>query len=195
MMKTNFVTRGLLVVAGVSSSCSAFAGSYQISPGMSHTSPWQVAAATSAPSETHISLKEMVTEFKAKGCPITTISEIAGVERKTVYSWLDGSSTPHPDREQRVADVYPLLKDAFNDDFGTLNRVWRSKTREGVSLESIFSSADVDLAAVSDQLKYLHSSIANIRAADERRKTKPGKGMVGKNGYVAESAIADFDRV
>ncbi|GAA3099892.1 hypothetical protein GCM10010520_51630 [Rhizobium viscosum] len=123
-----------------------------------------------------------------------TIAEIAGVERKTVYSWLE-ETVPQADRELRVASVYPILKEAVGSDFGVLHRVWRSKTRDGVSLESIFSSADVDLAAVRGQLAYLQSSITNLRAADERRKAKPGKGTDGKNGYVAESAIADFQRV
>lgn len=194
MMKTNFVTRGLLVVAGVSSSCSAFAGGYQINPGVSHTSPWQVASTADEPVESHVSLQEMVAEMKAKGCPITTIAEIANVERKTVYSWLAGTQ-PQGEREPRVMAVYPILKEAVAGDFGILHRVWRSKNRDGVSLESLFSSPDVDTAAVSAQLAYLQSSIANLVASDNRRKTKPGKGMVGKNGYVAESVIADFDRV
>lgn len=193
-MNTNIAMRGLVMFAGVASSCSALAGVYQVAPGISHTSPWQIAPEQTS-GETHVSLEEMVAELKAKGCPITTIAEIAGVERKTVYSWLDGSSTPQADREMRVASVYQMLSEAVAGEFGVLHRVWRSKTRDGTSLDSIFSSAQVDLEAVSDQLAYLQSSIANLRAADERRKTKPGKGMGGENGYVAESAIADFNRV
>jgi hypothetical protein len=193
-MNTNIAVRGLLMFAGVASSCSAFAGVYQVAPGISHTSPWQITP-EKASVETHVSLKEMVSELKAKGCPITTIAEIAGVERKTVYSWLDGSSTPQADREMRVASVYHMLSEAVSGEFGVLHRVWRSTTRDRTSLESIFSTAQVDLGAVRDQLAYLQSSIMNLRAADERRKARPGKGMGRENGYVAESAIADFNRV
>jgi hypothetical protein len=193
-MNNKIAVRGLLMLAGVASSCSAFAGVvYQVAPGVSHTSPWQITPEKGLV-ESHVSLQEMVAELKAKGCPVTTIAEIAGVERKTVYSWFDGTK-PQADREDRVASVYPMLKEAVGSDFGVLHRVWRSKTREGASLESIFSSADVELAAVRDQLAYVQSSITNLRTADERRKTKPGKGMGGENGYVEESAIADFDRV
>jgi hypothetical protein len=50
-------------------------------------------------------VQDMVVSLRDNGLPISAIAEIAKVERKTVYSWLDGTDV----RETNAARVEPCL--------------------------------------------------------------------------------------
>ncbi len=189
------VVRGLVLAVGVASASTAYAERQRIaSPETGLTTPWYKPAEVAA-SGHHISLLDMVTELKKGGLPVASIAQFAGVERKTVYSWLDGSATPHPDREERVAAVYPVLKERFDGDFVLMYRVLRAKDRDGNSLESLFQAAKIDVDAVKRQLAVLDTSIKTIKAAEARKKAKPFKEMAGRNGAIDESPVAVFEDI
>jgi len=137
----------------------------------------------------------MVTELKKGGFPVASIAQLTGVERKTVHSWLEGNATPHPDCEERVAAVYPVLKERFNCDFVLMYRVLRAKDRDGSSLESLFQAAKIDVEAVKRQLAFLDTSIKTIQAAEARKKAKPFKEMAGRNGAIDEFPVAVFENI
>ncbi|MCZ3380391.1 hypothetical protein [Rhizobium sp. AG207R] len=189
------VVYGLLVAVSVASPAAAYVERQRVAtPEHGNTTPWRNSSEADV-AEHHIGLVEMVVEMKANGFPVASIAHFAGVERKTVYSWLDGATKPHIDREERVSAVYPLLKKRFSADFNLMYRVWRSKNRDGESLESIFSHAAIDINAVQKQLGFLHSSIENLRAAEVRRKTQGANTAAARNGFVDDSPEATFDRV
>jgi hypothetical protein len=189
------VVRGLVLAVGVASASTAYAECQRIAaPETGLTTPWYKPADVAASSH-HISLLDMVTELKKGGFPVASIAQFAGVERKTVYSWLDGSATPHPDREERVAAVYPVLKERFDGDFVLMYRVLRAKDRDGNSLESLFKAAKIDVEAVKRQLAVLDTSINTIKAAEARKKAKPIKEMAGINAAIDESPVAVFEDI
>ncbi|MFS8111663.1 hypothetical protein QD460_08070 [Rhizobium jaguaris] len=188
------VVCGLLVAVSVASPATAYIARQRVATiERGNTTPWHISAETDA-TERHVSLVDMVAEMKANGFPVSSIAQFAGVERKTVYSWLDGTAKPHTDREERVSEVYPILKKRFGGDFNLMYRVWRSKTRDGESLESIFSEAKINVDAVQKQLEFLNSSIENLKAADTRRKSQPTKSAGGRNDFVENSPVAVFER-
>lgn len=192
---TSPVVSGLVLAVSVASASPVYAERHRFAgPETGLTTPWYRPAETES-SRHHISLLDMVAEMKKGGLPVASIAQFAGVERKTVYSWLDGSATPHPDREERVATVYPILKERFGGDFGLMYRVLRAKDLDGNSLESLFAAAKIDVDAVKRQLAVLNTSIETIKTAETRKKAKPFKSTMGRNGAIDDSPVAVFEDI
>jgi hypothetical protein len=140
---------------------------------------------SSASSETplrHSRLLDMVYELKMGGFPVEAIAQFAGVERKTIYTWLDGSTIPHSDYQDRVGTVYPILKERFDSDFALMYRFLRAKDRAGNNLESLFSRPTIDVDALKRLLVVLNTSIEAHKNAEARKKAKPYKSATGRNG-------------
>lgn len=191
------VVSGFLVGVSVASTSTAYVGRQRMATfkdAGAGTTPWRLPLVDEV-SEHHVSLLDMVKEMKEGGFPVASIAQFVGVERKTVYSWLDGGATPNPDREERVAKVYSILKERFEGDFGLMYRVLRAKSRDGVSLESLFANEVIDVASVERQLAVLNSSIESIKASEARKKAKPFKTNTGRNGAIEDSPVAVFQDI
>ncbi|RUM16844.1 hypothetical protein EFD56_21235 [Rhizobium phaseoli] len=138
-----------------------------------------------------LSLKDMVADLNENGFPVSLIAELANVERKTVYNWINETVTPQQETEDRVAAVYPLLRNAFDQDYAIMRRVWRTKSREGESLQSICAEGKIDVAALEKHLKSISASIKRNAAQDGRGKPEE----VGDAPAFGEHPVADFDRL
>ena len=60
--------------------------------------------------------QEMVAALRDQGLPITAIAEMMGVERKTIYAWLDGSAV-RDENAARLSTLYQLLSRETDGDF------------------------------------------------------------------------------
>ncbi|WP_457578859.1 hypothetical protein [Ensifer adhaerens] len=136
-----------------------------------------------------LSLKDMVADLADNGFPVSLIAELANVERKSVYNWINGTVTPQQETEQRVATVYPLLKAAFGQNYANMRRVWRTKSRTGESLQSICMQGQIDVEVLSKHLASIESSIKRNALQDARRKTDE----VGGTTSFGDNAVADFE--
>ncbi len=186
---------GLVLTASVASASPQYAERQRfVAPYERLTTPWYMPSDTDT-SDQHVSLLDIVAEMKKGGFPVASIAQFVGVERKTVYSWLDGDSTPKADREERVAAAFPILKERFAGDYALLYRVLRSKNRDGSSLETILAGEMIDISALNRHLAFLDGSIESLKAADARKKAKPFKTVTGRNGAIEDSPVAVFEDI
>ena len=136
-----------------------------------------------------LSLKDMVADLADNGFPVSLIAELANVERKSVYNWIKGTVTPQRETEERVAEVYPLLRNAFGQNYANMRRVWRTKSRAGESLQSICTQEKIDAPALEKHLASIDASIKRNALQDARRKPEEEGGAHA----FGEHPVADFE--
>lgn len=129
-----------------------------------------------------------------QGFPMSDIATMLMTSRTFVWRWIDGASQPDQADVARILEVRDLISRHFGDDLKTAFRVWRSRSRSGSSLGSMFSASFIDSNAVKAQVELLSSSIASIRASDERRRKLPSRATTGRNGAIDDAPIATFHR-
>jgi hypothetical protein len=138
---------------------------------------------------------EMVRNLRQLGLPILTIAQIAHVERKTIYSWLDGAKV-QDSNAKRMELIHGLLTEATggeSPDLRNLRRFWdRSIPGVGASLGDLLSAEMVDTNAVRTALEVLRPAVA--RAAErELRMAGLSSGRQG-NAYLDEMPEATTER-
>lgn len=89
-----------------------------------------------------LSAHEILVEFKNDGFPIATIASMAGVERKTIYAWLDGAILKQ-ENEARLYQLHSLLNQNKLASYRNLYR-YMNRQVEGMTLASALSSDTLD---------------------------------------------------
>jgi len=117
---------------------------------------------------TPLTASEIVGVLKDDGFPISVIAELAGVERKTIYSWLDGTTVVRPQNEERIAAMYAAIKSVTGGDCRYVHRVWRLKD-QGVSLRDLVAEDNVDARAVAGVLTALKPAMERYARNDASR--------------------------
>lgn len=139
-MRTGVLTvLGGLLVAFVPS---AWARAQRIDP----IATYATGIAVEQPEQAVLTVQEMVQAMRDGGMPVSAIAEMAGVERKTVYTWLEGTLAK-TDRAQRVVELYSVLFAAGVPMEG-LWRVWGRTLSTGVSLRDLLKSRMLDREAI-----------------------------------------------
>jgi len=116
--------------------------------------------------EAMLSLPDMVTAMKESGFPVAAIAEIARVERKTVYSWLDGDATPRKQHQDRMWTLFTLLRKATDGHFRSIHRVWNAKGDDGTTLRDLLGAETLDEGAIRGRLVELARSIDRYTRRD-----------------------------
>lgn len=136
-----------------------------------------------------LTVQERVSDFRDNGLPVATIAEMAHVERKTVYSWLDGTATPRQEHEDRVAMLHDLLGGPFNGNYRVLHRVWKTRGADGVALRDLLTAETIDVGLARQKLKEMAGAIARYARIEASR------GVSSKvsrdNPVVNESLVVD----
>lgn len=140
--------------------------------------------APATPAEAVRSNQEMVTTLRDRGLPITAIAEMMGVERKTIYAWLDGSAV-RDENAERLSALYQILNREMNGDFRPLYRVWNQAGPNGQVLRNMLSAKNVDSASISETLAALRITM------DHYAKTERQKSNRGGNPALDELPVAD----
>lgn len=148
-------------------------------------SPWAQPSPTRA-----LTVQERVSDLRDNGLPVAGIAELARVERKTVYSWLDGTATPRQEHEDRVAALHELLKGPFGGNYKVLHRVWKSKGSDGQSLRDLLTAEKVDTDSIRKKLADMAVTISRY-ARIEAGKDGPAK-VSRDNPVISESLVVDI---
>jgi hypothetical protein len=126
--------------------------------------------------------------------PMDDFARMLMASRAGLWAWLDGTGSPELPDVQRMLEIRDLLTGHFGDDLRTAYRVWRSQARSGASLGSLFAASIIDHEAVAAQMELLRSSVANLKAGDERRRKHPFRTATGRNGAIDDLSVASFHR-
>jgi hypothetical protein len=137
-----------------------------------------------------LTVPEMVRAFRDNGLPISAIAEIAKVERKTVYSWLDGGVEVRGSKAARVEALYRLLSGATSD-YRSLYRVWNRKLDHAHSIKELLCASDLSEPAIRDALKELSPVIKRYSERDASRQPSTGPAI---NPLVDEMPEARMSR-
>jgi hypothetical protein len=136
-----------------------------------------------------LTVVEMIRAFRNNGFPVAAIAEIAKVERKTVYSWLDGGVEVRGSKAARVETLYRLL--SATTDYRSLYRVWNRKLDHDHSIRDLLCAADLSEPAIRDALRELAPAIQRYAARDAAR--RPARSEAS-NPLINEMPIAGFSR-
>jgi AcrR family transcriptional regulator len=121
--------------------------------------------------------QERVRRLKDAGLPVSAIAEAAGVERKTVYSWLDGIEAQGP-RGLRVAALHEaLVGEAAVQDLREVYRFWTTPIAGGVTLKGLLAAPELDVDTIKQALAVLAPKAA--LAAERRRRIAVSDGANG----------------
>jgi len=150
------------------------------------SSPWSQPMPARA-----LTVQERVSDFRDNGLPVATIAEMAGVERKTVYSWLDSTATPRQEHEDRVAMLHDLLQGPFGGNYKVLHRVWKSRdSDDGLALRDLLTSKDIDLDKIRGKLAEMAVTISRYARLEVSKSSVPKVSR--NNPAISESLVVDI---
>lgn len=136
-----------------------------------------------------LNVQEIVELLKGNGFPTVAIAEMARVERKTIYSWVDGAQA-RPQHEERMRTLFQVLKDATGGDYRYVHRVWKAKGADGLTLRDYLVAESLDIVAIAKRIESLKESMAYYAKVDARRGPALGSGR--GNPIVDDSPVADL---
>lgn len=149
----------------------------QIAPNASYTA--------TRPARRVRTIKEMVEEMRAGGMPVSLIAEFSGVERKTVYAWLNGANV-RQENAMRVESVYSLLS-STGFDYRSLHRLISRRLSTGATLRDLLSAGVLDARAILGACEELRPALE--RHATQRLAPEPPSG---RNAAIDEIPHADL---
>ena len=122
------------------------------------------------PTPTVVTVEQMTKELKEAGIPVSAIADMAGVERKTIYNWIDGAGESRPQKTARLQAIHGLLFPAGFRDLRDIYRLWSTPVG-GVTLKMLLSSGELDETTIGNVLRELTPEAR--RSADRRAKLSP----------------------
>lgn len=127
---------------------------------------------------------DLIKPLKDGGMPISSISEMIRVERKTVYSWLDGTEAS-PENFGRLLEVAKLFKDEKLGALKFYGRFWKRPVTESESLQDVLCAEHLDILKV-------RSFIAHLRPAVEKSMNRDNGPSDRVKGGAASHLISDL---
>jgi hypothetical protein len=117
----------------------------------------------------------MIASLRKGGLPITAIAEAMRVERKSIYSWLNGGDMRSANT-QRAAQLHRLFIGAVAGvDARNLYRFWNTPVAGQKTLRDLIVADNINEAATAAALNKLRP--AALRAMDtERKMARHGTG-------------------
>jgi hypothetical protein len=111
--------------------------------------------------------QEMIAELRANGLPISAIAEAMRVERKSIYSWLNGGDMRSANT-QRTTQVHALLNGVAGVVSRGLYRFWNTPVDSKPTLRELMTAETIDEVATISALNKLRP--AALRAMENERK-------------------------
>lgn len=109
--------------------------------------------------------QEMISGLRANGLPISAIAEAMRVERKSIYSWLNGGDMRSANT-QRATQLHALFNGVAGVDARGLHRFWNTPVDGKATLRELMIAETIDEAATA--LNKLRP--AALRAMENERK-------------------------
>ncbi len=120
-----------------------------------------------------LTVHEIVRVMRENGFPISAIAEMARVERKTIYSWLDQTAVVRPQNDERIRSLFSLLKESTGGHYRQLYRVWNQKGADGRSLREDLAAEVLDPDAVRRRIEALGPTMERYAKFEAKREAKP----------------------
>ena len=139
------------------------------------------------PVQVVLTQQEMVQTLRDGGLPVSAIAEIASVERKTVYSWLEGTQAK-TDRAQRLEELFSVLTDA-DVPLDGLWRVWGRTLGSGATLRALLAARELDRVAIAAACAELKPVVERQVARAAMRKPVDAES---RNPALADAPVADL---
>lgn len=127
------------------------------------------AARTAAPAST-LSTQDMISTLKAMDMPISALSEMLDVERKTIYSWLDDGVEAKSANYDRLRVIYDLFAKESAGSLRFYHRFWQRNVVGDRCLRELLVAPEIDQAAVRGALDVLRPAAERAMQADASRK-------------------------
>jgi hypothetical protein len=131
-----------------------------------------------------LAVSEMTKNLKDAGLPISAIAEAARVERKTVYSWLDGAAV-RESHTARIAQIHKGLLPDTRRDLRDIYRMWATPLADGTTLKSLLAAEDLDVPTIRAAVASLMPNAEAL--ADRRRRMAAAEGV---NGFAEGLEVA-----
>jgi len=101
-----------------------------------------------------LSAQAIVSCLRDEGLPISAIAELAKVERKSVYSWLNGGAI-RQENQSRLEILYDVLFKDKRASLLYLYRYWDKDVGNGITLRILFSEKKINSNALRQVLSKL----------------------------------------
>jgi hypothetical protein len=125
--------------------------------------PTSTFAPMTEPPRPTLTVQQMAIALRDSGLPISAIAETVRVERKTIYSWINGASEVRGPNFVRMSQVYRLLT-AFPDlDARQIYRFWNSPADGQRTLRDLIAANFLDEEAIRRAISGIRPSA--LRAA------------------------------
>ncbi|NKE45154.1 hypothetical protein HB662_10215 [Roseomonas frigidaquae] len=102
------------------------------------------------------------------GLPITALSDILDLERKTIYDWLKGAEAT-PANAQRLRALLDALGTEADGSLRYYHRFWKRPLPDGSSLRDVLMAPDLDRARIRDAMGALRDAVHAAIASDRGR--------------------------
>ena len=114
---------------------------------------------------------EMARALKEAGMPISGLADMMGVERKTVYAWLDGTDARSANLG-RLETLYGLLGREEPGLLRFIHRQWDRVLDGGVTLHSLLTAEPIDVVGVRTALDALRPGAIRVMERDRKRESE-----------------------
>lgn len=114
---------------------------------------------------------------------ISEVASVLGVQRPTIYSWVNGDSIPHSSNYKRLQDLYTLAE-VVQTNFGTkLGKLQKNKNIDGLTLIELLSYERVNQEQIITHIKSLvkMSDQQKLRIRSFREMAKAANRGVAEN--------------
>ena len=117
-------------------------------------------------------VQQMISHLRADGMPVSAIAEAVKVERKTIYSWLNGGTTRGA-HTKRVSQVYRLLTEGLGTSVRAVYRFWNTPISQDGTLREMICAEILNEAALRAAL---------IRLGPQMRRAAEAEGKMSRWG-------------
>jgi len=101
-----------------------------------------------------LTAQEIVSWFRSEGLPTATIADIARVERKSVYAWMNGGLIRQPNQE-RLEKLYGLFTEEKQTELIHIYRFFHRRLMNGTTLGALLCQEWLDVQAIKSALTEL----------------------------------------
>lgn len=129
-----------------------------------------------------LSCQEIVHWLREEGIPIAVIADMAGVERKSVYAWLEGGAIKAHNQE-RLEKIYFLLNEDKMASLRHLYRFWSRTVVGDRSLSFFFEEKVLNEDAIRHALKQLWP----LAKKEALRENTISNSSIKTNPFVSDS--------
>lgn len=140
-----------------------------------NTSIVNFTSSTSIIKPSSLNAREIIEWLRKEGLPVSAIADIARVERKSVYAWINDGPVRHQNYE-RLDKLYRVFSEGTQLSLLDIYRYWKRTLSNGKSLAFLLTEEDLDDKAIKKALLEIEPLAKKTqRLTSQARKTQQTK--------------------